>query len=132
MRVTKTIREYIEDSVKTAITESTPMPANEEYKRIQTLVTDFAETLTATMEEYAKKHIADFCTEQNLPKGFLTVTGFRLINYNLFNSEWDCAARAERQARDKRIEDTVKDIILDLELGGTRADLEKKLSELGG
>lgn len=130
MRVTKTIREYIEDSVKTAITESTPMPANEEYKRIQILITDFAETLTATMEEYAKKHIADFCTEQNLPQDLLTVTDFRLINYNLYNSEWDCAARTERKARDKRIEDTVKDIILDLELGGTRADLEAKLKAL--
>ena len=132
MRVTKTIREYIEESVKKAITESTPMPANEEYKRIQTLITNFTEDLTATMEEYAKKHIADFCTEQNLPQNFLTVTGFRLINCNLYNSEYDCAARVERQARDKRIEDTVKDIVLDLELGGTRTDLEKKLSELCG
>lgn len=131
MRITKTIREYIEESVKTAIIETTPMPANDERERLQALVSNFVSDLTETMQEYAKKHIALFCAEQNIPADFkLTVLDYGYINYKTYNSEVECAARKERQERDKRIEKAVKDIILDLELGGTRADLENKLKAL--
>lgn len=131
MRVTKTIREYIEASAKTAIIETTPMPANDEYKRLQTLVGDFVSDLEQTMQEYARKHIATFCAEHNIPDDFrMEPSTYRYINYNTYNSEVEAAARKERQERDKRIEEAVKDIILDLELGGTRADLENKLKAL--
>lgn len=133
MRVTKTIREYIEDSVKTAITESTPMPNATAYEEMHNKVSQFVNDLDEQIDAYVEAQIQHFRIDNNIPDDVeLKHSSYTAVRWSTFGSIMHNAAKAEERARDKRIEETVKDIILDLELGGTRADLEKKLSALGG
>ena len=133
MRVTKTIREYIEESVNTAIVESTPMPNMTAYEEMHKKVNQFVNDLDEQIDAYVEAQIQQFRIDNNIPDDVeLKHSSYTAVRWSTFGSVMHNAAKAEERARKKRIEDTVKDIILDLELGGTRADLEKKLSALCG
>jgi len=133
MRVTKTIREYIEDSVKKAVTKNTPMPNATAYEEMHNKVSQFVSDLDEQIDVYVEAQIQQFRIDNNIPDDVeLKHSSYTAVRWSTFGSVMHNAAKAEERARDKHIAETVKDIILDLELGGTRADLEKKLSALGG
>lgn len=126
MRVTKTIREYIEDSVKTTITKTTPMPNMKVYEEMHNKVNQFVNDLDAQIDAYVEAQIQQFRIDNNIPDDVeLKHSSYTAVRWSTFGSAMHQAAKAEERARNKRIEDAIKDIILDLELGGTRADLER-------
>ena len=130
MRVTKTVREYIEKKVAEKVYvkyEAEELEAKRQYEEIN----NFVKELEDTMNEYVDKHIKMFVEEHPYAERGARE---RLVSfYNLINivdrhtnssvHNWYNRARAE-------IKEKVDDIIVTLELGGTKADLERMISEI--
>ena len=50
--------------------------------------------------------------------------------FKTWNSPIECKANTDKEMRRKAVNQKIEDIIVTLELGGTKADLEKMLSEI--
>lgn len=130
MRVTKTVREYIEKKVAEKVYvkyEAEKLEAKRQNEEIN----NFIKELEDTMNEYVDKHIKMFIEEHPYAERGARE---RLVSfYHLMNvadrhmdssvHNWQSRARAE-------IKEKVDDIIVTLELGGTKADLERMISEI--
>lgn len=130
MRVTKTVKEYIEKKVAEKVYvkyEAEELEAKRQHEEIN----NFIKELEDTMNEYVDKHIKMFVEEHPYAE---RGTRERLVYfYNTINivdrhmnssvHNWQSRARAE-------IKEKVDDIIVTLELGGTKADLERMISEI--
>lgn len=125
MRVTKIIREYVEKTVTNALPYGAP---TEEYKAAQAEMAKLQEEVNKKVVKYA----AEVCAEANkqLPEGFvIKLHSAYPITQSCFNSPLDCTARLhEKEIREKRAA-AVEQILLELELGATKADLERLIKE---
>lgn len=124
MRVTKIIREYV---TKT-ITEK--MPYGEptiNYKQHCQALNDLTSQLNERMEAYAEELLASV---GNLPEGFtIKKSHWSFFESSSWNSPMHTAASAhEREVRENR-ERAIENILVELELGGTKADLERLIAE---
>lgn len=130
MRVTKTVREYIEKKVVEKVYvkyEAEKLEAKQQHEEIN----NFIKELEDTMNEYVDKHIKMFIEEHPYAErsarerlvSFYSPINIvdRHMNSSVHN--WQSRARAE-------IKEKVDDIIVTLELGGTKADLERMISEI--
>ena len=130
MRVTKTVREYIEKKVAEKVYvkyEADELEAKRQYEEINNFVSE----LEDTVNEYVDKHIKMFVEEH--PYAERGARERLVYFYNAINvvdrhmnssvHNWQNRARAE-------IKEKVDDIIVTLELGGTKADLERMISEI--
>jgi hypothetical protein len=132
MRVTKTIKEYIEKRVKAIM--PTTSEAEEKWNKERQLVADFRESATKKLERYASELIAEFYEEN----------GFTPSNtWALFPNDWikvsekgylpsKYEADTAKNKRTKEINEAIENIIVALELGGTKAELEEMLNNLRG
>lgn len=137
MRVTKTIREYIEKEVKARIA-----PRYEEQKaeakRQETLLSDFLEGArkaaeTAWMEYFEANfpEIADFCDDDrkdrygnNIPSFYNSrCVSIRNKHYSNSVHNWHSQMTAEANK-------IVNEIVVELELGGTKAELMEMLNKI--
>lgn len=131
MKVTKLIREYVEEKVRESYPKSAEELAWEEHgKNINEAITEANERVF----EYAKK----LAEELNARYGFPVDSNLSACNhYNSVRNKYDCDSeiyRAYRKARDERqqkIEETIKEILITLELGGSKADLDEMLANIG-
>ena len=127
MRVSKTVREYIEEQVaskfpKTEIElyqeqqEQIASRMNEEYQdRIEKAKAD----IIASMAKEYEIHEEEIAIRKNYGNVFST-----------FNTPTAMKANTAKSERQKTINEKVNDIIVTLELGGTKADLERLLAEI--
>lgn len=125
MRVTKLIREYVEKTVTAKMPYGAPTA---EYKAACSKMIDLHNEVNDKIVEYAKK-LCEEATAQ-LPEGFYVKlqSNFPIITSS-YNSPLQCAAAShERAVREKRAE-AIESILLDLELGATKADLERLIAE---
>jgi len=135
MRVTKLIKEYIQDRVE----ERYPMP--EKVKSCAQVALDELQErcrafIKAEAEKYATVYVEDFervrwrgsedCNEQKI-KSFVENCSTSIC-YPTFKAE-DEYNKAVERVRDKRAK-AVRDIIVELEMGATKADLEALLAKL--
>ncbi len=135
MRVTKVIREYIEERVN----EKYPMPEQKEtvaefaLKELEERCKTF---IKAEAEAYAKTFVEDFqqirwrgaedCNEQKI-KSFIENSYVSICKPTFkATAEYREAVEATHEKRRK----AVRDIIVELELGATKADLEALLTKL--
>lgn len=136
MKVSKLIREYVEKSVAKAMPDR-----KEEVDEIQVEY----EALEKDLDEYAKKRIAEFAEKH---KGEIRgyYSGF---GYNNFEEEKEYLIRnisvhtpsirtklfdeiyEENKRLAKARRNAIEDILINLELGGTKADLDRMIAELG-
>lgn len=131
MRVTKLIREYVVRSVNANYPKSAEELAWEEHNHnISNAITEANEIVY----EYAKK-IAE---ELNIKYGFPNDSKLRPSDYynavssrNDFESEIYRAYRRARDERQKKISEKIEEILLTLELGGSKADLDEMLANIG-
>lgn len=130
MRVTKIVKDYIEKCVREKVYKK--YEAEEaEAKRQNDILSNFEEELEELIRKTAKEKIDTFVEEND----FIEVSdsswsvngGYKLSIKNIMyeNSVHKWRRRADREVREK-----VTDIIVTLELGGTRADLDRMLSEI--
>ena len=127
MRVTKTVKDYIAKQVaskfpKTEIElyqeqqEQIASKMNQEYyDRVEKAQ---AEIITSLTQEY-KIHEEEIAIRNNYGNVFST-----------FNTPTAMKANTAKSERQKTINEKIDDIIVTLELGGTKADLERLLAEI--
>ena len=128
MRVSKTVREYIEEQV------ASKFPKTEEelnFEQLSNLVNLANQEYEKRMSQLKDKVVAELMEEYNFPQQVLCKNNS--IGYNQFTT-WNTQAKQDsdnaRRVREKAMQEKIKGIIVSLELGGTKADLEKMLAEI--
>lgn len=136
MRVTKVIREYIEEKVS----EKMPLPERPQdslSEELEQIREEMLETAKAKFAEFAKKHKGKFYFNWS-GCGYEEHEGqLKYIDRNLeirgcsviCTKEDEEYQKAKKEVERKR-EETIKDIIVTLELGGTKAELEEMLAKV--
>lgn len=133
MRVTKVIKEYITEQVKAKF----PITEEEKfYNEFNKIADKKATEIQEKLKEYRKQlakianidlGIDDWEEDEKLH--------FSSNSYNCpsvgWNNPYKQKASKASQERQNKINETVKNIIVTLELGGTKADLDKMLAEVG-
>ncbi len=124
MRVTKIIREYVEKTVTAKMPYGAPM---KEYQTADKELDNLCERLEKQVDTYAEELLASV---NNLPEGFtIKRSNYRIFSASSWNSPMHCASNTHQQEiRDKRAA-AVQRILLELELGATKADLERLIEE---
>ena len=126
MRVSKVVREYIEKQVNARY----PKTENElKAEQVKDLVNKANQEITELIDK-AKKEIAN----QVIAKYGLTEEmgkqeekSYQNYNFNTWNSPIEIRANTDKQNRRQAVNQKIEDIIVTLELGGTKADLEKNV-----
>lgn len=125
MRVTKIIREYVEKTIIAKMPYGAPTA---EYKAACAQMCDLQTEVNDKVVAYAK----ELCEEATvkLPEGFYIKLHSNFpITSNSYNSPLQCAAVShERTMREKRAA-AIERILVELELGATKADLERLITE---
>lgn len=124
MRVTKIIREYVEKTVTAKMPYGAPM---EEYQAANKELNNLCERLEEQVDTYANELLASV---GNLPEGFtIKRTNYRILTASSWNSPlYEASNVHEREIRSKRAA-AIERILLELELGATKADLERLIEE---
>lgn len=128
MRVSKTVREYIEEQV------ASKFPKTEEelsHEQLCNLVNLANQEYDKRMLQFKDEVVAELAEKYNLPQDTLSKSSG--IGYNQFgtwNTQSSNDSNNARRAREKAIQEKIRDIIVELELGGTKADLERLLAEI--
>ena len=127
MRVSKTVREYIEEQVASKF----PKTENElYYEQTQQIVSKASREYEERLAK-AKQEIAEQVAQE-----YGIVEDMATINLRWCNPYETCGTKVRTQAetdgieRRKAINKKINDIVVTLELGGTKADLEKMLAEI--
>ena len=124
MRVTKIIREYVEKTVTAKMPYGAPM---EEFQVANKELNDLCDRLEKQVEDYADELLNGI---DNLPEGFtIKRTNNCIFSASSWNSPMHCASNAhQKEIRNKRAA-AIERILLELELGATKADLERLIEE---
>ena len=124
MRVTKLIREYVEKTITAKMPFGAP---REEYIAADRELNDLRDRLEEQVDAYAKELLASI---DNLPEGFtIKRTNTSIFSASSWNSPMYCASNThQKEIRNKRAE-AIESILLELELGATKADLERLIAE---
>lgn len=129
MRVTKFVREYIEESVSKAMSEKST--AEKEYDAFHNDIRQFIEQVEDEVKNMVNEAIENYRMTHNVPDDVkITQTDYTLIHCGDWNSAIRNEAAAMKRKRETAKERAVKDIIITLELGGTKADLDAMLSKV--
>ena len=135
MRVTKTVKEYIENRVREKVygkyEEERAIAENESHT-----VNAFWEALGDEIEAIAQERVAKFVKEND----FVEMAEARYTSSNITccysnrvtikDRVYETSVHNWRRRADREVKLRVDDIVVTLELGGTRADLDKMLSEI--
>ena len=127
MRVSKTVREYIEAQVANKFPKTESELYYEQTKEIVSKASrEYEERLEKAKQEIAEQVAQEYGIVEDMAK----------INLHWCNPYETCGTKVRTQAetdgveRRKAINKKINDIIVTLELGGTKADLEKMLAEI--
>lgn len=133
MRVTKLIREYVGKRVNEAYPK-TSAELHWEEKKAQ---------MSKAMEEGDKliqAYIEEVCSALNTQYGFegeYCLKDCGRMSHIGTSYRWECkdslyvAAKKAQDERHTKIAETIENILVSLELGGTRAELEEMLAKIG-
>ena len=124
MRVSKIIREYVEKTIIAKMPYGEPTIT---YKRHCQSLSDLTDQLNEKVNAYAEELLAGV---GNLPEGFtIKKTHWSIFESSTWNSPMHTAASThERKVRENR-EKAIENILVELELGATKADLERLIAE---
>lgn len=132
MRVTKNIKEYIERHVQEKVYakyEAERLEAERQSK----IVDDFWEEMTETVERQAEAMVNDFLekhgdiVERNSDRDIVSYCSYVL---HLKDKCYINSVHKWRERANQEVRKIVDDVIVTLELGGSKADLDRMLSEI--
>lgn len=124
MRVTKLIREYVEKSVK-AIYEPKIEAVGEEYQARKEALEEQLDDLVKQADVSARKIIADAGFEIRYNRDYF-IHGYGGVYIKKLEDE----NNAKRNALHAEMREKINDILLNLELGATRAELDEMIKNL--
>lgn len=127
MKVTKTIREYIEKKVYEKAMNSDSMlelerKAKEEQDRFDADVKAIEEKCKPLIQGLVDKYSSCICESR---KPYVSIRGF-----DTYVLPEGVAYREARIKMNAKVRDAVQEIIVEMELGGTKAELMEKLDAL--
>ena len=130
MRVTRLIREYVVKKVNESYPKSVAELVYEEHNR---KINDAITEANEKVYEYAKA----LAEELNAKYSFPADSSLRTCDhYNSITNKYDYdseiyqAYRKAKDERKKKIEAKIEEILLTLELGGSKADLDEMLANI--
>ena len=128
MKVTKLIREYVEKTITAKMPYGKPIKAFEEAKKLMEEERAAAER---DIKAYAEMRLGN--VNDRMPEDFkIYLTSSGIVYSTYYNAPLGIAAREhEREVQNKRRE-AIDNILLNLELGATKADLERLIAEAIG
>ena len=127
MRVTKTVKDYIAKQVASKF----PKTEIELYQEQQEQIASKMNQEYQDRVEKAKADIiASIVKEYEINEGDIAIRHNYGNVFSTFNTPTAMLANSAKSERQKTINEKVNDIIVTLELGGTKADLEKLLAEI--
>lgn len=131
MRVTKLIREYVEETVSAIPKFANPTPEEQEYKALQSKLTDFQNSIDKEIDESVAEAIENFRITHNLGADVkLEVSCHTKVSWSAYNSNLaDKARKAERERKEAK-NNAIKEILVSLELGADRKELDEMLKKL--
>ena len=125
MRVTKLIREYVE---KTIISKMPYGEPTAQYKAAKEHMSTLHENLNEQLRSVAKEMVE--AANLELPEGFkLSVQCGNLISMTDYHAPLRDAAAAHEQAVRKKRTEAIESVLLEMELGATKADLNRLIAE---
>ena len=131
MRVTKLIREYIEKSVKAMPQFANLTPEEVEYKALCDKLGTFRTSLDEQIKEMVTKAIADFRSENNIPEDVkIDRSQYSATVPSAYCTKLADKARAAERKRKEAQDEAINEILLSLELGADRKELEDMLKTL--
>ena len=127
MRVTKTVKEYIAKQVASKF----PKTEIELYQEQQEQIASKMNQEYYDRVEKAKADIiASIAKEYEINEGDIAIRHNYGNVFSTFNTPTAIKANTAKSERQKTINEKIDDIIVTLELGGTKADLERLLAEI--
>ena len=136
MRVTKIIREYVEKSVKERLPKP-EKPADTLQEEYNAFVKSLETCCRNAMKEFVRNHGGEFCFSYSGYDADMVEAQIAYVDKkcNLVYPALKTIAMDEYYNLCKEIEKkrdaVIEDILVSLELGGTRTDLEEMLSKIG-
>lgn len=128
MRVTKIIREYVEKTINEKLVYGAPT-AN--YNAAVSEMKELKKEVNDQVVAYAERLCAEATAK--LPEGFsIKLHTDYPVTSNDYNSPLYCAARKHEDEIRKKRRDSIENILVELELGATKADLERLIAEAIG
>lgn len=131
MRVTRLIREYVEETIKAIPKFKDLTPEEMEYKTLTSNIADFQNSVDKEVDESVAEAIKNFRMVHNLGEDVkIEVSCYTKVTWNAYNSDLaDKARKAERERKGAR-DTAIKEILLNLELGADRKELDEMLKKL--
>ena len=127
MRVSKTVREYIEKQVASKF----PKTEIELYQEQQEqLASKMNQEYHNRVEKAKADIIAKLAQEYEIHEEEIDIRPNYGNVFSTFNTPTAMKANPAKMERQKAINEKINDIVITLELGGTKADLEKMLAEI--
>lgn len=129
MRVTSTIKNYIREQVSAKF--PTPKEVTD-YNKYNEEKANFIKKYDDRLSKYIKS-LEKEMKEANTMNYSVSASGSISYGYHTSQKERDlCTAKNNAiRKRDMAIDEAVNNIIVTLELGGNRADLDRMISEIG-
>lgn len=125
MRITKRIEAYVKEQVKKGLPYGAPTADFKAAKEQQ-------EKIVLEIKQKVYPYIDQLCAEANakLPEGFKVArSNWSCIDYTSYSTPLANAADKHEREIDQKRKAAVESILLSLELGATKADLERLISE---
>ena len=130
MRVTKIIREYVRKRVNEKFPQTKEEIAWKEYQDKMNYAIAEGEK---KMHEFAQKVVEELNTKYNfdseyclhVAKYFSAIRSDYSYDFELYKNQ-----RNARDERDEKISKTIEEILIELELGGSKETLERLLKEI--
>lgn len=129
MKVTKLIREYVEKSVDACYPEpNSAKLLREQRDRAKNALSEFNKMI----EVYANSILPEIKTKYNIPDDFdfHVRRGIDYAQYSFYNTASYYKAEADIQKRNKLKQQKRDEILLSLELGATKTDLDNMIKQL--
>jgi hypothetical protein len=132
MRVTKIIKEYVEKTVS-ALPKFKKESAEEiAYNEMHSKIENFKVGVANEVENFVKEAIDRFKKENNIPDD--VEIKFQSCYYPISSSMWasdiKTSADKKKNERTSAKHKAIEEILVNLELGGTKAELDEMLRKL--
>lgn len=133
MKVTKLIREYVAEQVMAKYPET-------EGEKLYQEKLDEIQNKTDELNNQIKEYALKLCQQANKDLGIdvwadkndkIHLSSCYCIVSGPYNNPYAINLRTLKNERNKKINDTIKNILVNLELGATKAELDEMLKNLG-
>ena len=127
MRVSKTVREYIEKQVASKFPKTDIELFQEQQEQIASKMN---QEYYDRVEKAKAEIIASIAKEYEIHEEEIVIRNNYGNVFSTFNTPTAMKANTAKSERQKAMREKIDDIIVTLELGGTKADLERLLAEI--